>query len=264
MIKHGIINYICNVFLKVGEKMDFKEWLKTATKRDGSLLSARTVDHYFDGFKIISEEMLSANVITKRLEDMELFELDLAIALIFKNPQFLAKDKKGNKMYSNSLKRYRCYKFLNTELGIQEFAKEAIVNNDDKLSPTEKEIIVKARRGQGLYREQLMKKYNRTCIMTKVSLSQVLVASHIKPWVVCSNKERIDVNNGLLLSATYDRLFDSGLITFNFEGKLKISSLVSQDNAEKLGIINGTVYEIKYNPNMMDYIKYHNEYIFVN
>ena len=80
---------------------------------------------------------------------------------------------------------------------------------------------------------------------------------------ICNNKERIDVNNGLLLSATYDRLFDSGLITFDKNGKLKISKLISKDNAEKLDIKPGTKYDIKYCHEMDSYIEYHNNVIFV-
>lgn len=243
--------------------MTFEEWLNTATKRDGTPLAKRTVKHYADGFRITSKEMLEANVISKPLEDMDMYELDLSIALIMKNQLFIDKDEIGNKMYSNALKRYRCFKYLNTDIGIQEVTEEAIVKNDTTLTTTEKEIIVKARRGQGTYRDKLIKKYNHSCIMTKVTLSQVLVASHIKPWAICDNKERIDVNNGLLLSATYDRLFDSGLITFDKTGKLKISKLISKDNAKKLDIKSGTKYDIKYCQQMSKYLDYHNNVIFV-
>lgn len=243
--------------------MTFEDWLKTVTKKDGKSYEPKSIDNYVRGLKIISKEMLEANVINKKLEDMELYELDLAIALIFKNSQFLLKDDTGNRMYSNALKRYRCYKYLNSDIGIQEIAEEAIVKNDMSLASTEKEVIVKSRRGQGKYRELLLNKYNKTCIITKVNISQVLVASHIKPWVVCDNDERIDVNNGFLLSATYDRLFDSGLITFSIEGKMKISSLVSKDNATKLNICDNFIYDIKFEPLMTKYIKYHNDYIFV-
>ena len=111
---------------------------------------------------------------------------------------------------------------------------------------------------------ELIKKYDHKCIMTEISINQVLIASHIKPWSVCNNDERIDVNNGFLLSATYDRLFDSGLITFDISGKIKISSMISKDNANKLSLSYGKKYNIKYNPQMYKYIQYHNEVIFVN
>lgn len=243
--------------------MTFKEWLSTATKSNGEPYSKKSIEHYESGFRITSKEMFEAKVISKPLEDMNIYELDLAIALIMKCEAFIIKDSKGDKMYSNALKRYRCYKYLNTDLGIQEAAEEAIVKNDITLTSTEKETIVKARRGQGAYREQLIKKYDHSCIMTKVTISQVLIASHIKPWAVCNNKERIDVNNGLLLSATYDRLFDSGLITFDKDGKLKISKLISKDNAAKLDIKSGTKYDIGYFKEMSQYLDYHNNVIFV-
>ena len=244
--------------------MTFKEWLKTATKKCGSLLSENSVNHYLSGFETVSREMFDSKVISKKLEEMELYELDLAIAIILKNEMFITKDKKGKRMYSNSLKRYRCYKYLNSDRGIQEEVEEASVINDTTITATEKETIIKARRGQGAYREKILAKYNGTCIMTKVSVTQVLIASHIKPWAVCNNFEKIDVDNGLLLSATYDRLFDSGLISFDLRGKLKVSSLISKDNAEKLRIKSGLIYDIKYNENMMKYIEYHNNYIFVD
>lgn len=243
--------------------MTFEEWLRTATKRDGSLLSASTVKHYLDGFKITSKEMYNNKIIDKRLEDMNMYELELAISLIMIEPSFVAKDKKGNHMYSNSLKRFRCYRYLNTDIGIQEVVEETLVMENENLTKTEKEVIVKARRGQGKFRESLINKYDNRCIMTDISISQVLVASHIKPWVVCNNQERVDVNNGLLLSATYDRLFDSGLITFDINGKIKISSMISKENANKLNLTYGKKYNIKYHPEMNKYIKYHNEIIFV-
>lgn len=243
--------------------MTFLEWLGMATTKKGLPLSKRTAEHYESGFRITSKLMLDENVITKPLENMNLHELDLAISVIFNTPSFITKDSIGKKMYSNALKRYRCYVYLNSDLGIQEEAQEAIVKNDQILTSTEKEIIIKARRGQGLYREKLMQKYNKSCIVTGTNISQVLVASHIKPWVVCDNNERIDVNNGLLLSATFDRLFDSGLITFDKKGKMLVSNMVSKDNFEKLHIDNTINYDIKYVQTMGKYLDYHNKVIFI-
>ncbi len=244
--------------------MRFEEWLKSATKRDGSLLSFSTVKHYVDGLKVVSTDMLRLEVISKRLEEMSLHELDLAISLIMEDSFFRDKDKRGNNMYSNALKRFRCYKFYNTDLGIQEVAEESLIKEDNSLTETEKETIIKARRGQGKFREALINKYSHKCIMTGVSVHQVLVASHIKPWAICNNDERIDENNGLLLSATYDRLFDSGLITFDITGKIRISSMISKDNADKLNLVFGKKYNIKYNSKMEKYIQYHNDIIFIS
>lgn len=243
--------------------MTFLEWLGTATKANGDPLSQRTIEHYYSGFEITSKEMLQEGVISKSLFEMNLNELDLAISLILNTPSFKTKDSVGKHMYSNALKRYRCYLYLNSDLGIQEEIEVAAIKEDMSITATEKETIIKARRGQGIYRDRLLEKYNHQCIMTQISLSQVLVASHIKPWAICNNQERIDVNNGLLLSATYDKLFDSGLITFTKDGRIKLSRLISKENAQKLNISNNVEYNIDYNVNMEKYIKYHNECIFV-
>ena len=244
--------------------MEFLDWLYTATTKKGLPLSKRTAEHYESGFRIISKEMQEEKVILKPLEKMNIQELDLAISIIFNTPSFIAKDSIGKKMYSNALKRYRCYVYLNTDIGVQEETQEAIIKNDISLSTTEKETIIKARRGQGLYREKLMQKYNKSCIVTGTNISQVLVASHIKPWAVCSNTERIDVDNGLLLSATFDRLFDSGLITFDKKGKMAVSSMVNKENIKRLNINTNISYNIKYSANMQKYLDYHNQFIFVS
>ena len=50
-----------------------------------------------------------------------------------------------------------------------------------------------------------------------------LRASHIKPWKDSTDQEKIDGNNGLLLSPHVDHLFDRGFITFKNNGDLAIS-----------------------------------------
>lgn len=244
--------------------MTFKEWLANVyTKANGERVSEATVLKYYGGVCTISEEMLERNIIDKSLINMELYELDMAIANIFENPYFIAKDTKGNKMYSNSLKRFRCYKYFETDLIEKETIQEQIIRDDEKLTLTEKETLIKSRRGQGNFRNSLLEKYDKKCIITKISIQEVLVASHIKPWSICDNKERICKDNGLILSATYDKLFDSGLISFKANGQILISKLISKDDIKRLNLIEGKIYDIKYNENMKKFLDYHNEAIFV-
>jgi len=122
--------------------------------------------------------------------------------------------------------------------------------------------ISRAREGQGKYREQLLEQC-RYCPFTMIADERLLIASHIKPWAVSTNEERISVNNGLLLSATYDRLFDSGLITFANEGKLIISRFISEENRNKLNIINGQIYKLQSNTQMKTFLEYHNDVVFI-
>ena len=72
--------------------------------------------------------------------------------------------------------------------------------------------------------------------MTGVSEPAVLRASHIKSWRSSSNLERLDPFNGLLLAAHIDALFDRGLITFEFDGRIRLSELLAQDDLNLLGI----------------------------
>ena len=81
------------------------------------------------------------------------------------------------------------------------------------MSEHEKWAIVKQRIGQGAFRKQLMEKW-KGCSVTGYEQSEILVASHIKPWSESSDEEKLDTNNGLLLVANLDKAFDQGLITF--------------------------------------------------
>jgi hypothetical protein len=90
------------------------------------------------------------------------------------------------------------------------------------LSSTEIEQLVKARRGQGIYRTNLMK-IEKRCRLTGVADPRLLVASHIKAWKDCSNEERLDGQNGLMLSPHVDLLFDRHLISFADDGQIMTS-----------------------------------------
>ena len=105
------------------------------------------------------------------------------------------------------------------------------------LDATETEETVKQRIGQDVYREALMNYWNGACAVTGCSVNEVLRASHAKPWKDCSSaEERLDVYNGFLLSANLDALFDKGLITFDDEGKIMLSSQLNEPQMRRIGI----------------------------
>lgn len=235
----------------------FNNWLKETSK-----LSDSSVYKYSHAVNTISREMMERKVIAKPLKDMELYEIDLAISLIFCDEYFITKNEIGNKMYSNALKWFRSYVESNVFDVVAVKIEEKKISENVNISTTERESIVKARIGQGKFREQLLAKYG-SCIISGIDISKALVASHIKPWAVSTNEERVSVNNGLLLSATYDRLFDSGLITFVNEGKLIISRFVSEENRNKLQIKSGQVYKLQSNVQMRNFLEYHNDVVFI-
>jgi putative restriction endonuclease len=90
------------------------------------------------------------------------------------------------------------------------------------LGPVEKETLIRARRGQGRYRQGL-ETVEIGCRLTGLIDRRHLRASHIKPWCVSNDHEKLDPNNGLLLSPHVDHLFDRGYISFTDEGELLIS-----------------------------------------
>jgi putative restriction endonuclease len=116
-------------------------------------------------------------------------------------------------------------------------ALEDIANADAELetaSDTERESIVKSRLGQGKFRDNLLN-YWSECAVSGVTLPAFLRASHIKPWRDCTNSERLDTYNGLLLNTTLDTAFDRGFISFADDGGILISAAL-KDHAGELSI----------------------------
>ncbi|OCP37071.1 HNH endonuclease [Ensifer sp. LC163] len=95
---------------------------------------------------------------------------------------------------------------------------------------TEAERLVVQRVGQNIFRERLMAYWQGRCPLTGIADEALLRASHIKPWKDCdSDAERLDVHNGLLLSALWDAAFDSGLASFDDAGKPLFSPSLGPD-----------------------------------
>lgn len=103
-----------------------------------------------------------------------------------------------------------------------------------RIAATEREALVKARRGQGLFRENVAR-VEPECRITRVTNPTYLIASHIKPWRHASNEERLSGHNGLMLAPQADFLFDRGFISFG-DGKLLISPVADEASLVKLGI----------------------------
>lgn len=90
------------------------------------------------------------------------------------------------------------------------------------LSHTEKETLIRARVGQGVFKSNVRLR-ETACRVTGLALPQHLIASHIKPWKDSTDSEKIDGSNGLLLSPHVDHLFDRGYISFESNGNLIVS-----------------------------------------
>src|SRR5206468_11653267 len=89
--------------------------------------------------------------------------------------------------------------------------------------------------GQGLFRRNLAH-FENHCRITGVTYQAHLFASHIKPWRESTNEERLNGENGLLLTPSIDHLFDRGCISFENTGKLIISPVAHRPSLERMGI----------------------------
>lgn len=129
------------------------------------------------------------------------------------------------------------------------------------LPATEKEALVKSRRGQGRFREDLFRAWNGACAVTGIDIAPLLRASHIKPWSSSNNRERLDPMNGLLLASNYDAAFDVGLISFDDEGRILFSDMVGLEKLALVGI-DTTAQLSKIHPDQLRYLEYHRDLVF--
>jgi putative restriction endonuclease len=97
------------------------------------------------------------------------------------------------------------------DLDVWERRLEEQVESDASVNETDREAIIRARRGQGLFKQRVTEIETR-CRITGVSNLSHLLASHCKPWRDSSNEERLNGENGLLLTPSIDHLFDRELL----------------------------------------------------
>lgn len=125
---------------------------------------------------------------------------------------------------------------------------------------TEVESVVASRRGQGKFRARVVS-IEPTCRITGISTPNHLIASHIKPWRFASEVERLDGNNGLLLSPHIDHLFDKGLISFSNSGDLLISKHCPQAIVDSWNI--ALTDPRPFNDQQCVYLDYHRKHVFL-
>ncbi len=105
-------------------------------------------------------------------------------------------------------------------------------NLEQPEGPSEREVIRKTRIHQSFFRDAVLSSYDGTCCITGLKIRECLVASHIIPWSR-DDRFRTDPRNGLCLSATFDRLFDCGLMTISTNLTIQISTELKNDSDPK-------------------------------
>jgi putative restriction endonuclease len=137
---------------------------------------------------------------------------------------------------------------------------DELIANGTIVGPTFRDQLVRARRGQGVFRSNVLLR-EEFCRVTRVSEPRHLKASHIKPWRDASDLERLDGANGLLLSPHIDHLFDEGYITFSATQELVIVPDVRDKLLDAWGIDAGVrVGEFSREQNA--YLEYHRINVF--
>ena len=126
---------------------------------------------------------------------------------------------------------------------------------------TTRKRLIDARVGQGHFRKQVIRNWG-TCAVTGTGNTAMLTASHIKPWKWSNNFQRLDPNNGLLLTPAYDRAFDKGLITFDETGSLIPSSSIDSADLLRSGI-QPLARLRSYNESIEGYMDFHRQRVFV-
>ena len=137
----------------------------------------------------------------------------------------------------------------------------ARIKADLALNETERMQIIKARVGQGDFRTGLIE-YWQGCSVSGFKITRLLVASHIMPWRVAKNDQRLDVFNGLLLLPNYDKLFDTGYITFGKDGQIECSRFLDKESQRIIGL-NAETRLLKVSPKHAYYLEYHREKVFL-
>lgn len=136
---------------------------------------------------------------------------------------------------------------------------EDLLNNRPDLDqrPTTRQRLVEARLGQGEFREKLEQRFDSGCAVTGIKLREMLRASHTMSWAISSDEERLDGDNGLLLAAHLDALFDRHLITFERDGAIRIASRITADVRQLLSLLGGRLKQAP-SPAQWRYLQEHN------
>ena len=131
------------------------------------------------------------------------------------------------------------------------------------------EATVKLRRNQTFFRNAVLSAYDQRCCITGISIKELLIASHIKPWAVSdSATERTNPQNGICLNALHDRAFDYGLITVTPEYRIVVSKYVrdlysSEVISDWFRKYDGALISAPCRfPPSKEFLEYHNENIF--
>jgi putative restriction endonuclease len=138
-------------------------------------------------------------------------------------------------------------------------AAQAAIEGRTSIGATQKQQLVLARRGQGIFRANV-RLNEKGCRITGITDQRFLRASHIKPWRLSDDREKLDGCNGLLLSPHIDHLFDKGYISFDDNETILKSLQLPAAVWNQWGLADKTYFG-SFNETQKAYLAFHRTYI---
>lgn len=143
-----------------------------------------------------------------------------------------------------------------------------ITNKD--LVGMERQTVIKQRVNQSVFRSMVLSNYEGQCAITGINVPDLLIAGHIIPWNKSTPQQKLNPENGICLSALYDKAFDAGLITVSPDNyTIQLSSALREyekkDYYDKhFRWISGKqiTMPIEHKPNR-DFLAYHRDKVFL-
>ena len=120
-----------------------------------------------------------------------------------------------------------------TERPIDELEHKIVERTD--IGDVERVQLMRSRRGQGVFKRNVML-HEQACRVTDITDIRHLRASHIKPWSISDDREKLSGSNGLLLSPHVDHLFDQGWISFGDKEDILVSKKITPGLTSAWGI----------------------------
>ncbi|MNJ87971.1 hypothetical protein D3C87_55070 [compost metagenome] len=137
---------------------------------------------------------------------------------------------------------------------------ESAIEGRTDINATTKAQLVNSRRGQGIFKTNVRLNED-ACRVTGIKDPLHLCASHIKPWRLSDDREKLHGCNGLLLAPHVDHLFDSGLISFADDGEMLVSYKLQTSVLHAWGI--STPKNVgKFNSEQTKFLEFHRTNIF--
>lgn len=129
--------------------------------------------------------------------------------------------------YYYDLKEKEASKILKERPNAKCISKDLITLFKIDKEGNEATVTARIRLGQNYFRKMVLHNYGGKCCVTGLNIPQTLRASHIVAWA-SDKTNRMNPENGLCLSATYDAAFDKHLISFDNDYRMIVSKEIKE------------------------------------